>query len=206
MAWTLVFTLHYLVTSWLKGIVIVPYRLSSPQKLRPCIPIKKTKIKKQIASARGTMERGKDSEHSKSLKSSPGSAINREPQILPDIYMAEACVVSFPFPSWPARFLFSLSPASLRHKEASVELGESCIELCLPRRMLQVMYRSDSGVEQVNRSQYSWHSKYAHKMQWLQSKTACNQREKERKTVFVFSILNWGDFSIERFHSRGQHL
>ena len=44
MAWTLVFTLHYLVTSWLKGIVIVPYRLSSPQKLGPSIPIKKTKI------------------------------------------------------------------------------------------------------------------------------------------------------------------
>ena len=106
MAWTLVFTLHYLVTTWLKGIVIVPYRLSSPQKLRPSIPIKKTKIKEEEASARGTMERGKDSEHSKSLKSSPGSAINREPQILPQSYMAEASAVSFPFPSWPERFLF----------------------------------------------------------------------------------------------------
>ena len=152
------------------------------------------------------MERGKDSEHSKSLKSSPGSAINREPQILPESYKAEASVVSFPFPSWPAHFLFSLSPASLRHKEASVELGESCIELCLPRRMLQVMYRSNSGVEQANLSQYSWHSKSAHKMQWLQSKTLCNQHEKERKTVFVFSIVNWDEFSIERFHSCGQHL
>ena len=165
MAWTLVFTLHYLVTSWLNSIVIVPYRLSSPQKLRPSIPIKKTKSKKGKASARGTMERGKDSEHSKSLKSSPGSAINREPQILPEGYMAEASVVSFAFPSWPARFLFSLSPASLRHKEASEELEESRIELCLPRRMLQVMYRSDSSVEKANQSQYSWYSKYAHKMQ-----------------------------------------
>ena len=112
MAWTLVFTLHYLVTSWLKGIVIVLYRLSSPQKLRPCIPMKKkTEIKKEIARARGTMEREKYSvfffkEHSKSFKSSPGSAINREPQILPESYMAEASVVSFPLPSWPARFLF----------------------------------------------------------------------------------------------------
>ena len=164
MAWTLVFTLHYLVTSWLKGIVIVPYRLSSPQKLRPSIPIKKTKIKKEKTNARGTMERGKDSEHSKSLKSSPGFVINREPQILLESYITEASVVSSPFPSRPACFLFSLSPAYLRHKEASVELGESCIELCLPRRMLQVMYRSNSGVEQANLSQYSWHSKSAHKM------------------------------------------
>ena len=71
MAWTLVFTLHSLVTSWLKGIVIVPYRLSSPQKLGPSIPIKKTKIKKEIASARGTMERGKDSDRSKSNTQNP---------------------------------------------------------------------------------------------------------------------------------------
>ena len=121
--------------------------------------------------------------------------MNREPQILPESHdMAEASVVSFPFPSWPARFLFSLSPASLRHKEASAELGESHIVLCLPRRMLQVMYRSDSGVEQANQSQYSWHSKYAHKMQWLQSKTAFNQHEKKRKTVVVFSIVNWDEF------------
>lgn len=38
---------NYLVTSWLKGILIVPYRLSSSQKLRPSIPIKKQKSKKK---------------------------------------------------------------------------------------------------------------------------------------------------------------
>lgn len=106
------------------------------------------------------MGKGKDSsflkERAKSLISSPGSAINRESQIPPGNLTFSPL---FLYRRTLHVFFFSLSPAHLRLKEVSAELGESRIELCLPQRMLQVMYTSDSGVEQSNQSKSSWHSK-----------------------------------------------
>ena len=67
-------------------------------------PNKKTQIKKEIARARGTMERGKDSDRFSKNTQNPLNLrlvppLLREPQVLPESYMAEASVVSFPFPS-----------------------------------------------------------------------------------------------------------
>ena len=115
------------------GFVIVSYRLSPSHKLPPSIPNLKIARIKKIASARVTMERGKDSEHSKLLKSSPSSAINREPQILPEnpmLYGRGLCRL-FPLPV-VARALSFFPLRSLRTTQRGLWGGESGIELCLP--------------------------------------------------------------------------